>query len=96
MEVKKGKTKQNSSRKKTMETPISTEVEALSENEAEDLHRDEVPKKEINIQKLVKVEQKKPEELKNCSSVMNHVDEMELVKKGSDSEFSLSKPSKPT
>ena len=47
-----------------MGIPVSIEVEALSENEAEDLHKDEVPKKEINIQKLVKVEQKKPEELK--------------------------------
>ena len=73
---------------------VSTEVEVFSENEAEYHHKDEVPEKEINIQTPAKVEQKKPE-LKNCSSVMNLVDEMEIVKKGSDPASFFSKPSKP-
>ena len=42
--MKKGKRKQNPSKKKTMEIPVSIEVEALSENEAEDHQMDLVSK----------------------------------------------------
>ena len=43
--MRKGRIKQNPYKKKTIEIHVSTQVEALSENEAEDHHRDEVPEK---------------------------------------------------
>ena len=78
-----------------MEILVSTEVESLSENETEDHHREKFPEKGMNIQTSAKLEQKKPEEFKNCSSVMNPVNEIEIVKKGPDHVSSLNKPSKP-
>ena len=78
-----------------MEISISREVEALSETEAEDHHREKFPEKGMNIQTSAKVEQKKLEKFKNCSSVMSRVNEIEIVKKGPDHVSSLNKPSKP-
>ena len=65
-------------------------------NEIEEHHKDEVPKKEMNIQTPAKFEQKNPQELKNFSLVMSPVDKMETSKKILDPDFSLSKPSKLT
>ena len=67
-----------------MEIPVSTEVETLSENEVENHHREEFPEKRVNIQTSTQVKQKNPEEFKNGSSVIGHVDEIEIVKKGPD------------
>ena len=50
----------------------------------------------MNIQTPTKMEQKKPKEFKNYSSVMCHVDEMVIVNKGLDLVSYPSKPSKPT
>ena len=67
----------------------------MSENEAEDHHREEFLEKGMNIQTSTKVKQKEPEKFKNCSLVMSPINEIEIVKKGLDLVSSLSKLSKP-
>ena len=79
--MKKGKRKQNPYKKKTIEIPSNTKVEALSENEDENHHREEFPEKRVNIQTSAQVKQKNPKEFENGSSVISPVNEMEMVKK---------------
>ena len=75
-EAKKGKRKHDPSKKEVKECPGNTEVEALSEDEVENHHREELPEKRVNIQTFVQAKQRKPVKFKSDSPV----NEMEMVK----------------
>ena len=84
-EDKEGKIKQTHTQKKVLKTP--TDIEEvntstyLSENEIEDHHKGEVPKKEMTIQTPAKFEQRNPEELKDFSKGKNSLDKIQIAKK---------------
>ena len=81
--------------KTLVDTKAVNRSKYMFENEIEDHEKSKVPKKEITIQTRIKFEQKNPEELKYLSTSMNFVDKIQIAKKGSKLDISLSKPSNP-